>query len=111
MKTFHNFTSLNIMYIQGIGNSLALITEFRITVPSLKTSIIKKTPYAEIKNIKSIIKNFLKLEIGLSSVFRRLKSKNIDKKYWEKRTNSQNIYIAHCIIVMLYGLDLNLCTI
>jgi len=65
------------MYIQGIGNSLALITEFRITVPSLNTSMVKKTPYAEIKNIRNTIKHFLKLEIVLSSVFRRLKSKII----------------------------------
>ncbi len=80
MKNFHNFllfSYLNIMFIPGIGKSLALITEFRIIVPSLNTSIIKKMPYAEIKSIRSIIKHFLKLEIGRSSVFRRLKSKII----------------------------------
>ncbi len=65
------------MYIPGIGNSLALTIVFRITGPSLNTSIVKKTPYAEIKSIRNIIKHFLKLEIGLSSVFRRLKSEII----------------------------------
>ncbi len=75
--TFHNllvFSYLNIMHIPGIGNSLALIVELRITVPFLNTSMIKKTQYAKIKIIRIIIKHFLKLEIDWSSVFRRLKS-------------------------------------